>query len=403
MKITSIDVIRFTTGHAPVSGSPWFPTVVRVNTDEGISGIGEIGLAYSSAKEGGFGVCRDYADLIIGMNPMENESVWECLYMGTFWAQGGGGFAFGALSAIDIALWEIKGKALGVPVYLLLGGKLNKKLRTYASQLQLDWGVECHRLITPEEYAEAALRARDEGYTAVKVNPMMFGPNGEVFARYTGLLEADRLNMAVKRVEAIRRAAGDEMDILLELHGNTDIGSAAQICQALEPYNIFIAEEAVTPLSADNLLALTRQTKIPQATGERVYSRWGFRPYFENQSIRLAQPDLGNCGGITEGKKIADMAKTYDVGIQAHICGGPVATATALQFEAAISNFVIHEQHAVTRMPENIALCKYDYQAKDGYYEIPDLPGIGQELSENALKYAEIVTISKKNSVFSDR
>lgn len=400
MKITSIDVIRLTTGHAPVTGAPWFPTVVRVNTDQGISGIGEIGLAYSSAKEGGVGVCRDYAELIIGMDPMENEAIWDHLYMGTFWAQGGGGFAFGALSAIDIALWDIRGKALGVPVHTLLGGKINKKLRTYASQLQLDWGVECHRLIQPEEYGEAALRAKAEGYTAVKVNPMMFGRQGEVFSRYTGLLEPARLNMAVKRVEAIRKAVGDDMDILLELHGNTDIGSAAQVCQALEPFNLFIAEEAVTPLSADNLLALTKQTKIPQATGERVYGRWGFRPYFENQSIRLAQPDLGNCGGITEGKKIADMAKTYDIGIQAHICGGPVATAAALQFEAAIPNFVIHEQHAVTRMPENIALCKYDYQAKDGCYEVPDLPGIGQELSEEALKHADIVTVKERNTVF---
>lgn len=290
-----------------------------------------------------------------------------------------------------------------MPVYQLLGGKMNKKLRTYASQLQLDWGVPCHRLIQPEEYGEAALRAKAEGYTAVKVNPMMFGKQGEVFARYTGLLEADRLKMAVSRVEAIRRAVGDEMDILLELHGNTDVGSATQVCQALEPYKIFVAEEAVTPMSADNLLALSNKTRIPQATGERVYGRWGFRPYFENQSIRLAQPDLGNCGGITEGKKIADMAKTYDVGIQAHICGGPVATAAALQFEAAISNFVIHEQHAVTRMPANIALCKYDYQPKDGYYEVPDLPGIGQELSEEALKVADIVTISKQNSVFATR
>lgn len=403
MKITSIDVIRLTNGHGPVKGNPWFPTVVRVNTDEGIGGIGEIGLAYSSAKEGGFGVCRDYADLIIGMDPMENEVIWEQLYHGHLLGPGRRRLRLRRPVGHRHCAVGHPGQGPGRAVYQLLGGKMNKKLRTYASQLQLDWGVPCHRLIQPEEYGEAALRAKAEGYTAVKVNPMMFGKQGEVFARYTGLLEADRLKMAVSRVEAIRRAVGDEMDILLELHGNTDVGSATQVCQALEPYKIFVAEEAVTPMSADNLLALSNKTRIPQATGERVYGRWGFRPYFENQSIRLAQPDLGNCGGITEGKKIADMAKTYDVGIQAHICGGPVATAAALQFEAAISNFVIHEQHAVTRMPANIALCKYDYQPKDGYYEVPDLPGIGQELSEEALKVADIVTISKQNSVFATR
>lgn len=394
MKITSVEVIRLTSGHPPVKGNSWFPTVVRVNTDEGISGIGEIGLAYSSAKHGAVGICRDFAELIIGMDPMEHEKIWDKLYMGTFWAQGGGGFEFGAISAIDIALWDIKGKALGLPVHMLLGGKVNPKLRVYASQLQLDWGVECHRLTRPEEYAEAGLRAKAAGYSAIKVNPMMFDRHGNVFARYTGLLDADRIKMAAERVEAIRLAIGNDMDIMLELHANTDIGSATQVCRALEEYNIFVAEEAVSPLSADNLLALTRQTSIPQAGGERIYGRWGFRPYFENQSMRLAQPDLGNCGGITEGKKIADMAKTYEVGIQAHICGGPVATAAALQFEAAIPNFVIHEQHASSLMPGNIALCNYDYQVKDGYYEVPDTPGIGQELSEEGLRSADIIIVN---------
>ena len=327
------------------------------------------------------------------MDPMEHEKIWDKLYMGTFWAQGGGGFEFGAMSAIDIALWDIKGKALGLPVHMLLGGKINPKLRVYASQLQLDWGVPCHRLTKPEEYAESALRAKDAGYTAIKVNPMMFDRNGGLFSRYTGLLDTDRIKMAVERIEAMRLAVGDSVDILLELHANTDIGSAGQICRALEEYNIFVAEEAVSPLSAENLLALSRENSIPQAGGERIYGRWGFRPYFENQSLRLAQPDLGNCGGITEGKKIADMAKTYEVGIQAHVCGGPVATAAALQFEAAIPNFVIHEQHAASLMPGNIALCKYDYPVKDGYYEVPDRPGIGQELSEEGLRSADIVVI----------
>lgn len=394
MKITSIDVIRLNSGHGPVKGNPWFPTVVRVNTDEGISGIGEIGLAYSSAKNGGFGVCQDYAELIIGLDPMENEYIWDKLYKETFWALGGGGFAFGGISAIDIALWDIKGKALGVPVYTLLGGKLNKKLRAYASQLQLDWDKECRVLTTPEEYALAALKVKAEGYTAFKVNPTMFSEEGRLYAKYTGLLAPDVLKMAKNRIAAMRDAVGDDMDILIELHGNTDAGSAIQICQALEPYNIMCAEEATTPLSSDNLAVITNNTTIPQASGERLYGRWGFRPYFENQSIRLSQPDLGNCGGITEGKKIADMAKCYDIGVQAHICGGPVAMAAALQFEAAIPNFVIHEQHAVTRMPENIALCKYDYQPKNGYYDVPDLPGIGQELTEDALKSADIVTLS---------
>lgn len=281
----------------------------------------------------------------------------------------------------------------GQPVHKLLGGKLNPKLRAYASQLQLDWGCNCRRMTRKEEYGEAARKAVAEGYTSIKVNPLMFGEKGELWADYTGLLEASRIKMAVGRVEAIRDAVGDAVDIIIELHATTDASSAVQLCRALEPYNIFFCEEATTPLSAENMLAITRGTSIPQASGERIYGRWAYRPYFENHSLAVIQPDLGNCGGITEGKKIADMAKTYDVSVQAHICGGPLATAAALQFEAAIPNFVIHEQHASTLMAENIALCTHNYQPKDGYYEIPDLPGIGQELSPEALKHADIVTV----------
>ena len=393
MKIISVDIIRLTTGRGPIKGEIWNPTAVRINTDEGISGFGEIGLAYSPVTHSSFGVLRDFAELIIGMDPMEHEKIWDKLYNATFWVIGGGGVMFGGVSAIDIALWDIKGKALNQPVYKLLGGKLNPKLRAYASQLQLDWGRECRRMTQKEEYAEATHRALEQGYTAIKVNPLMFNEKGELFGRYTGLLETSKIRLAAERVEAIREAGGEDLDIMIELHAITDARSATQVCRALEPYNIFVCEEPTVPMSADNHLELKRNTTIPLAAGERLYSRWGFKPYFESQAIALAQPDLGNCGGITEGKKIADMAKAYDIGVQAHICGGPLATAAALQFEAALPNFVIHEVHASVFLEENMALGTHVYHPENGYYEIPDLPGIGQEISEEALRHADIVTI----------
>lgn len=393
MKIISVDIIRINSGRGPVKGRIWNPTVVRINTDEGISGIGEIGLAYSPARHGSFGVCQDFSQLIIGKDPIDNEVIWEDLFNSTFWVQGGGGFVFGAVSAIDIALWDIRGKVFNAPIYKLLGGKVNKNLRTYASQLQLDWGEQTRKLTRPEEYAEAALKAIADGYSCIKVNPFMFDENGNVFNRYTGLLEKNRLKMAIKRIEAIRQAGGSELDIIIELHARTDINSAIQICDLLQQYSIYFCEEATTPLSADNMLQIANNVKIPLASGERIYSRWGYRPFFENKSLRIIQPDLGNCGGITEGKKIADMAKTYEVSVQAHICGSPVANAAALQFEAAIPSFMIHEHHAVMLMNENISLGNYNYQPKNGYYDIPDLPGLGIELSEYALKGADILTI----------
>lgn len=132
---------------------------------------------------------------------------------------------------------------------------------------------------------------------------------------------------------------------------------------------------------------------IPIATGERVYTRWGYRPFFEDHSIGIIQPDLCNTGGLTEGKKICDMAHVYDIGVQVHCCGGPISAAAALQLEAVIPNFVIHELHASALIQDNIDLCKYDYTAKDGYFEVPELPGIGQELTEEAIANSEVVTV----------
>ena len=125
---------------------------------------------------------------------------------------------------------------------------------------------------------------------------------------------------------------------------------------------------------------VARNVKIPVASGERIYTRWGYRPFFEKQALAVIQPDLGLVGGFTEGKKICDMANVYDVTVQCHAAGGPIATAVALQLEAVIPNFIIHELHAVALQKDVIAMCKYDYVPKDGYFTIPDLPGIGQEL-----------------------
>lgn len=394
MKITSVDVIKLTSGKAAVEGTPWQPTVVRINTDEGIYGYGEIGLAYGNAEHAQFGMARDFGKLIIGMDPMNNEEIWEKIFRMTFWGMGGGTVIFAAMSAIDIALWDIKGKALGVPVYQLLGGKTNKKLRTYASQIQFDWGPKSATLVKPEEYGEATRKAMAEGYDCIKVDPVGFDLEGNWmgWSNY-GLLQYDQLKVAVDRVAAIREAGGPKMDIIIELHSLTDTNTAIQLGRELEQFRCFYYEEPVHPLNAESMKQISRNVKIPIASGERIYSRWGYRPFFEARSLNVIQPDLGNCGGLTEGKKICDMANVYDCGVQMHICGGPIATAAALQLEAVIPNFLIHEHHAAALLPENIALCKYDYQPKNGYFETPDLPGIGQELTEDALKKAEIVTV----------
>lgn len=395
MKITSVDVFRVNDGKPSIlEGTLFYPVVIRINTAEGISGFGELGLAYGNAHNAAFGMAVDFAKLIIGMDPMNTEEIWEKLFRKPFWGMGGGTVIFSGISAIDIALWDIRGKKYNAPVHMLLGGKTNTKLRTYASQLQFDWDEKTAALVKPEEYAAATRKALKQGYNCIKVDPVGFDLEGNWMGwNNYGILEYDQLKIAVDRVAAMREAGGDKMDIIIELHSLTDTNSAIQLGRELEKYRIFYYEEPVHPLNAESMKQIAQQVRIPIAAGERIYSRWGYRPFFENRSINVIQPDLGNCGGISEGKKICDMANVYDCAVQVHVCGGPIATAAALQLEAVIPNFLIHEQHAVACLKDNIATCKYDYQPRDGYFAIPDRPGIGQELTETAMSEAYTVTV----------
>ncbi len=398
MKITSVDIIKtFATpskaAEVAVGNVPWHPVCVRINTDEGISGFGEIGVAYGNAQAAGFGMGEDFAKCIIGMDPLDSEAIWNKLHRMTFWGMGNGGVIMAGISGIDIALWDIKGKVFNAPVYKLMGGKTNPKLRAYASQLQFDWGKVAHSLSRPEEYAEAARKAMADGFTAVKVDPIGFDPNG-VWMGWSsrGILQREQMKLAVDRVAAMREA-GPDLDIIIELHALTDTTTAVQLGRELEQLGCFYYEEPTQPLDAELFKEINAKVPIPLATGERVYTRWGYRPFLEDRSIAIIQPDLCNTGGITEGKKICDMAHVYDIGVQVHICGGPISTAAALQLEAVIPNFVIHELHASALIQDNIDLCKYNYVTKDGYFEVPDRPGIGQELTEEAIANSIVVTV----------
>ena len=394
MKITSVDVILVTLGRAATESSPWNPTIIRIHTDMGISGYGEMGLTYGRAKNAAYGMAQDFGRLILGMDPMDNEKIWDKLHRSTFWGLGNGGIVMSAISAIDIALWDIKGKALGVPCYQLLGGKTNQKLRAYASQIQFDWGKESRCLVRPEEYAEAALKAIADGYDAVKVDPVGFDSRGVWYGHKTyGIMDQKHLRLSVDRLAAVREAVGPDVDIIVELHAKTDANSAIPFARAIEPFHCFYYEEPTSPMNDGNMDLISKSIRLPVASGERIYTRWGYRPFFEKHALQVIQPDLGNTGGLTEGKKICDMAHIYDIPVQMHICGGPIATAAALQLEAAIPNYLIHEHHAAALLDENIRSCKYDYQPVNGYFDVPDLPGIGQELSDEALETAEITTL----------
>jgi L-alanine-DL-glutamate epimerase-like enolase superfamily enzyme len=380
MKITRIDIYMLDAGAQRAKRRP---VCCRISTDEGICGDGEAGIAFGLSAPAGIGVIQDLATVLIGMNPMRVDAIWEKLFKESFWGQGGGPVFFSGMSAIDIALMDIKGKALGVPVYELLGGKYRDKLRCYASQLQFGWNESIGPFGPKEEYAAIAKYAMDDGYDAIKVDFTWFDRNRRAidFDKCEGFLSLDFLRMVEERMAAIRETCGN-VDMIMENHARTDTISSIKLGELCDKYGIYAYEEPTSLLNLDALKNVQARVKTPIAAGERIYTRWQYINFFKNNAIQLVQPDACNCGGITECKKICDMAHAFDVKAQIHCAGGPISTA------AAITNFAIYEHHFRSTQPSVTALGKYDYQPKDGMYEIPNLPGIGQEMSEFAIESA---------------
>ena len=389
MKITKIDIFMEDLPVEQFKKGTWCPILCRVYTDEGIYGDGEAALAYGNAQNAAFGMVKDLAKLVIGMDPLDNEVIWDKLYKTTFWGQGGGPVVNAGISAIDIALWDIKGKYFNVPVYKLLGGKRRDNLRCYASQLQFGWSDHGEVMASTEDYVNVCKKAVDEGYDAVKIDFYTFDRDGRAFDKMEEmqrLLKPYYVQLVEERVAACREAVGPNVDIIMENHSRPDAQSAIQLGRAVQKYNIFYFEEPNTPTPKMNKF-ISDRLDMPIAQGERIYTRWQYAPYFENNSVQVIQPDMGNTGGITETKKICDMAYVYDVSVQIHVCAGPISTAAALHMECAIPNFVIHEHHRNCLYEANRKLAIYDYQPVNGKYKVPDLPGLGNEHSEYALTH----------------
>lgn len=379
MKINRVEIFDI---HCP-KRTMWNPVFVRIHTDEGISGVGEAGLAYDLGHSAAAHMVKEIAEaMLIGFNPMNTELLWSRMLRESFWGLGGGPVLYAAMSAIDTALWDIKGKTFGVPVYQLLGGKTNGKLRTYASQLQFDWDKEITKLTHPEQYAEAALKAVAQGYDAVKVDPIVYDADGNGSYDRTKLFTKPQMRLFGDRLRAIRTAVGPDVDIIFESHSLMGAASAIQMGDVVEEVGCMMYEEPVNYLNSAVHKKVADNVRVPIAGGERLYHRWDVRPYFEDQSIDVLQPDVGLCGGFTETKKVCDYADVYDIRVQAHVCGGPVATAASLHLETAIPNFLIHEHHTYAIKDWNRELCIQDPQPVNGFFEVSEEPGIGIELND---------------------
>ncbi len=357
------------------------PVLLRAVTDEGIAGIGEAAVAYGTGTTAAAGMVKDLVEhFLIGRDPFRIEAIWSEMYDHSFWAKGGGPIVFAGISAVEQALWDIKGKALGVPVYEMLGGQLRDSVRVYAN----GWWSRC---TTPDEFARATEKPLKAGYTALKfyplANPSPDGPQGPIRHVSHRTVDRDAENLAVARVAAVRQAIGTDIDLLLDMSGELTTDAIIRLGKRLEEFNIFLLEEPIDPFDIEGLSRVSAHLSIPIALGERIYTRYGFRRVLERcPGVAVLQPDIGNTGGILEVKKIAAMGEAYNMRIQPHTYGSPVSTAAALQIDACIPNFIIQELHPFSvREIIEIVDDAPELNVKDGQIPIPTRPGLGVELN----------------------
>jgi galactonate dehydratase len=337
---------------------------VKVLTDEGLYGIGEATLEYRETTVAE--AIRELERLFVGRDPHRIEELWHEAYRSTYFR--GGPVYMSALSAVEMALWDIKGKALGVPVYQLLGGKVRDSVPCYAN----GWFAPA---ITPDEFAAKAREAVEAGFAGLKWDP--FG------SAYLDISKAD-LRLAIENITAVKNTVGDQVDLLIEGHGRFNIATAVRIARALEPFDILWFEEPVPPDNLDALLEVKQRSRVPIAAGERLYSRWEASRFLDMSCADFIQCDISHCGGIGELKKIAAMAEARHVALCPHNPSGPVANAATLQVAACTPNFFIHETMAVD-VPWRSEICNEQVRFENGRMFIPDAPGLGIDLNEEAI------------------
>ncbi len=336
--------------------------VIRIHTDTGISGVGQTACwGYPEAVEK---IVNTFEKYLIGQNPLRIEHHWQYLYrMGPF----RGTALSGAISAVDIALWDIKGKHFGAPIWELLGGNCRDKIR-----LHLLGGGS-----TPETMFEAAKAAVDEGFTALKFDPLV--GNFQDMA-------VDRLvKTARDLVAAAREGGGPDLDLIVEVHRKLTPMNSIVLESALAPFNLYFIED---PIQIDTITTqgqLAKRMTTPVGNGERFVSIWEFRELLESGGPQYVRPDVGLAGGLTHCKKIAAIAEAYHSAVVTHNFLGPLITAASLHLDASIPNFITQEYSKVDEAPES-AVYKVAYQREGGYIPIPEGPGLGIELDDSLIE-----------------
>src|SRR5215217_3432961 len=357
MKITELEAIPVALG----PGYPYALIVVLIRTDEGLTGIGEASLG--GRGRGVLGILDHVRDLLIGQDPGKIEHLWAEIVHGTFWSTGQ--VIMSAVAGIDLALWDLKGKRLGVPVYDLLGGPTRDKVRVYR-HLSGD---------SKEELVEDALRWKEKGFTALRYCPL-----AALDATSMSSWDPQRSIVAtIKGTEALRLALGDEVDLLLDAHTMFSPIETVTLARALEPYRLFFYEDPIRPFNAQSLRLVRAKTNVPLATGEQLSHKWEFQPLIEEELVDYLRIDVVHAGGITEAKKILAAAEIHGQRSALHHASAPLNGVACLHIDCAIPNFGIQEW---AELPAMFELFPNAPRAVNGYVEPPRGPGLGLEFDE---------------------
>ena len=339
---------------------------VEVDTDAGITGLGESGAwGFLEASAAAVETFKRY---LIGQDPLRIEHHWQYMYR---WSHFRGAAVMGALSAVDIALWDIAGKHLGVPAYQLLGGKVRDKARVYYHV----FGE------TKEELIAGCVSAKEQGFTAVgHLTPFLDDSRNIPYFK----THVDKIEDAIETVAAYRQAVGRDVDLCIEIHRQLTPSEAIVLGRGIEPYHPFFYEDPVTPDNLDEMALVASKIGIPIATGERLHSIWEFQALLQRGAAQFVRPDVCMVGGLSHAKKIAALAEAFHVQVVPHNPLSPVSTAACIQLAACIPNFALQEYPTREDEPPKSEIVKSALAQEDGFLIIPDAPGIGIELAEDA-------------------
>lgn len=360
MKITRLEVIKVK--------PRWM--FLKLHTDTGIVGLGEPVLeGHCTAVEA---VIKEFEEYLIGKDPMMTEHHVQALYRGGFYR--GGPLMLSAISGIEQAMWDIKGKYYNCPVYEMLGGRCRDKIRMYTHIKRAGTAGD----FPVEEMLSIAGERLKEGYTALKYS---------VIPPIKAIENPENIEKHVMRFAKVREKIGNGVDLAVDFHGRVSPAAANILIERLKPYSPMFIEEPCLPENVDCMVNIARKTTVPIAAGERLFGKWQYRELIEKQAVSIIQPDICHVGGIYEGRKLAAMIEMYYGSVAPHNPLGPISLASCIQLDACIPNFLVQEHPGNPDKSDlGVGYIKEPFVIEDGYIKVPTKPGLGIELDEEALK-----------------